>query len=63
LRAIELTRHLQEGAMLVLDAIDEIHEPIGKLAANLERVLGARVQVNLYASYANVHRMNAEIAR
>ena len=51
LRATELTRHLQEGATLILDAIDEIHEPIAELAANLEQVLRARIQVNLYASW------------
>jgi hypothetical protein len=50
-RPTELTRHLQEGATLVLDAIDEIHEPIAELAANLEMVLRARIQVNLYASW------------
>src|SRR5262249_8217293 len=51
LRPIELTRHLQDGATLILDGIDEIHEPIAELAANLEQVLRARIQVNLYASW------------
>jgi hypothetical protein len=51
LRPTELIRHLQEGATLILDAVDEIHEPITDLAQNLERVLCARIQVNLYAGW------------
>jgi hypothetical protein len=51
LRSAELTRQLQEGATLILDAVDEIHEPITELAANLEQVLRARIQVNLYAGW------------
>jgi hypothetical protein len=51
LRPAEFTRHLQEGATLILDAIDEIHEPIADLATHLERFLCARVQINLYAGW------------
>src|SRR5579859_3003278 len=51
LRATDFTRHLQEGATLIVDAVDEIHEPIAELSANLEQVLRARIQVNLYASW------------
>jgi hypothetical protein len=51
IRPAEFTKHLQDGATLILDAIDEIHEPITILAADLERVLRARVQVNLYAGW------------
>jgi len=60
LRSSELTQQLQEGATLIIDAVDEIHEPIAELATNLERALSARIQVNLYASWRtspgfNVH--------
>jgi len=51
LRSAEVTKQLQEGATLILDAIDEIHEPIADLATHLERVLCARVQINLYAGW------------
>jgi hypothetical protein len=42
---------LADGATLVLDAIDELHAPIGDLAAGIERVLRTGVQVNAYASW------------
>lgn len=42
---------LAEGATIVLDAIDEIHQPIADLAADIERTLRTGVQVNAYASW------------
>src|SRR5260370_40947966 len=51
IRSTELTHHLQEGATLILDAVDELHPPVAELAANLETVLRARIQVNLYAGW------------
>ncbi|MFF3404001.1 JmjC domain-containing protein [Streptomyces sp. NPDC002659] len=47
----ELHQRLAEGASLVIDAIDEIHEPIGDLAAGIEGWLRSRVQINAYASW------------
>src|SRR5713226_5775267 len=47
----ELTEHLQNGATLILDAVDELHSPVAELAANIERVLRARIQVNMYAGW------------
>jgi ribosomal protein L16 Arg81 hydroxylase len=47
----ELVGQLRDGATLVLDAIDEIHEPIMRLAQNLERTLHVHIQVNMYASW------------
>jgi hypothetical protein len=47
----ELHERLTEGASLVLDAIDHLHEPIGDLATALERHLRTRIQVNAYASW------------
>jgi hypothetical protein len=51
LRPLELTRHLEEGATLILDAVDELQEPVAELAEQLERSLRARIQVNLYAGW------------
>lgn len=51
LRSAELSRHLQEGATLIVDAVDELHEPVAQLAEGLERALRARIQVNLYAGW------------
>ncbi|MFD6548534.1 cupin domain-containing protein [Streptomyces sp. NPDC058398] len=47
----ELHQRLAEGASLVIDQVDHLHEPIGDLAAELEGWLRAPVQVNLYASW------------
>ncbi|MEV6654956.1 cupin domain-containing protein [Streptomyces sp. NPDC051219] len=47
----ELHERLAEGASLVLDAIDHLHEPISDLATTLERRLRTRIQVNAYASW------------
>lgn len=48
---VELANQLRSGATLVLDAVDELHEPIRNLASGLERVFHERVQVNLYAGW------------
>jgi hypothetical protein len=50
-RPAELHRRLAEGASLVVDAIDELHLPVGRAAAELERWLMTGVQTNLYASW------------
>ena len=51
LKAPGLARHLREGATLVLDAVDELSEPIEALARDLELFFRERVQVNLYAGW------------
>lgn len=47
----ELTRHLREGATLVLDAVDELSEPVEELAVGLELLFREHVQVNMYAGW------------
>ncbi|WP_327367033.1 cupin domain-containing protein [Streptomyces sp. NBC_01217] len=51
LKPAELHRHLIEGATLVIDAIDELHPGVGRLARELERHLRTGIQVNAYASW------------
>jgi hypothetical protein len=51
LKYVELTRQLREGATLVLDAVDELSEPVEELAKSLELFFRERVQVNLYAGW------------
>lgn len=51
LKPVELQGHLREGATLVLDAVDELQEPVGELAAGLELFFREHVQVNLYAGW------------
>jgi hypothetical protein len=51
LEPVRLREQLRDGATLVLDGVDQLHPPVRELAAGLERELGERVQVNLYASF------------
>jgi Cupin superfamily protein len=46
-----LREQLRAGATLILDNVDQLHPPVRALAAALERDVGERVQVNLYASW------------
>ncbi|MFF2812472.1 cupin domain-containing protein [Streptomyces sp. NPDC058000] len=48
-----LHRRLNEGASLVLDAVDSLHEGVGRFAEALERHLRTDIQVNLYASWTS----------
>jgi ribosomal protein L16 Arg81 hydroxylase len=51
LSAEALTKELRDGATLVLDAVDELYEPLTELAARLERFFRVRVQINAYAGW------------
>ncbi|HLL32732.1 MAG TPA: cupin domain-containing protein [Streptomyces sp.] len=51
LQPAELHARLAEGASLVLDAVDELHPPVRRLAEELEGWLRTHVQVNAYASW------------
>jgi ribosomal protein L16 Arg81 hydroxylase len=51
LRPTQLTAELGRGATLVLDAVDELYEPLEELAAGLERAFQERVQINAYAGW------------
>jgi hypothetical protein len=48
---VELTAQLRSGATLVLDAVDELYQPLEELAEVLERVFHERVQINAYAGW------------
>jgi len=47
----DLIGQLKGGATLVVDAVDELYEPLTTLAASLERDLREHIQVNLYAGW------------
>lgn len=53
LHPTELHARLTEGASLVIDAVDELHPPIGRAAMELEQWLRTGVQANLYASFTS----------
>jgi ribosomal protein L16 Arg81 hydroxylase len=55
LRVEDLTAQLRNGATLVLDAVDELCEPVTVLAENLERKFRVRIQVNAYAGWRTSH--------
>ena len=49
---------LDEGATLIIDAIDEIHPPLISVARNLERSFREHVQINAYLSSGSVPGFN-----
>ena len=51
LRPTDLSAKLREGATLIIDSVDELHEPITKLSEDMERTLCARIQANMYAGW------------
>lgn len=51
LQPAKLTKELGAGATLVLDAVDELHEPLTELAAGLELYFHERIQINAYAGW------------
>jgi ribosomal protein L16 Arg81 hydroxylase len=51
LQPVKFTGQLRAGATLVLDAVDELHEPLEELAAGLERLFCERIQINSYAGW------------
>jgi hypothetical protein len=54
IREEALRDRLEAGATLILDAVDELDENVGDLAACLERVFRSPVKVNAYASWKPV---------
>jgi ribosomal protein L16 Arg81 hydroxylase len=48
---VELTAELRRGATLVLDAVDELYEPLEELAEGLERSFHEHIQINAYAGW------------
>lgn len=59
LRTECLLNELRNGATLILDVVDEAHEPLRDLSRNLRSSLGAPVHVNLYAAWKRDLGFNA----
>ncbi|MGI9105500.1 MAG: cupin domain-containing protein [Pyrinomonadaceae bacterium] len=51
LQSVKFTQQLRAGATLVLDAVDELYEPLEELAAGLEQFFHERIQINAYAGW------------
>ena len=66
IRARDLTDHLRRGATLSFDAIDELHEPLTRLAESFEAFFRGGTKINIYAGWRalhglDLHRDNQEI--
>ena len=57
-RADRLTEHLRRGATLSFNAIDEVHEPLTRLAESFEAFFGCDTQINIYASWRDIHGLD-----
>jgi hypothetical protein len=51
LRGRDLLGKLREGATLILDAVDELYEPLTALVESLEVTFAEKIQVNAYAGW------------
>ena len=48
---VGFTKHLREGATLVLNAVDELRPSLSTLAETLEHTFRERIQINMYAGF------------
>src|SRR5438128_713893 len=51
LRVAEVNALLRNGALLEIEAIEQLHEPLSELCGSLESILHVPVQADLYASW------------
>lgn len=49
----KLNKELINGATLIIDAVDELFEPIKRLSQNLEFIFNETIQVNAYLGWGN----------
>jgi ribosomal protein L16 Arg81 hydroxylase len=66
IRARDVTDELRRGATLSFDAIDEVHEPLMRLAQSFEVFFRGGTKINIYAGWRalhglDLHRDNQEI--
>jgi ribosomal protein L16 Arg81 hydroxylase len=54
-RPAETIRELQNGATLIIDCVEEVHQPLRDLAAGLQSLLRSPVFANLYAAWRQDH--------
>jgi len=58
IRPRDMTEALRCGATLAFHAIDEIHEPLTRMAEAFERLFGASTQINVYAGWRALHGLD-----
>jgi ribosomal protein L16 Arg81 hydroxylase len=66
IRAKDVTDHLRRGATLSFDAIDELHEPLTRLAESFEAFFHGDTKINIYGAWRalhglDLHRDNQEV--
>ena len=58
IRARDVTDHLRRGATLSFDAIDELHEPLTRLAESFEAFFRGSTKINIYAASRALHGLD-----
>ena len=58
IRARDVTDHLRRGATLSFNGIDELHEPLTRLAESFEAFFRASTKINLYAGWRALHGLD-----
>ncbi len=57
-RARDVTEELRRGATLSFDAIDEVHEPLTRLAESFESFFRGGTKINIYAGWRSLHGLD-----
>ncbi len=57
-RAKDVTEELRRGATLSFDAIDEVHEPLTRLAESFEAFFRGGTKINIYAGWRSLHGLD-----
>jgi ribosomal protein L16 Arg81 hydroxylase len=58
IRARDVTDHLRRGATLSFDAIDELHDPLTRLAESFESFFRGGTKINIYAGWRTLHGLD-----
>jgi ribosomal protein L16 Arg81 hydroxylase len=58
IRARDVTDQLRRGATLSFDAIDEVHEPLTRLAQAFETFFRGATKINIYAGWRSLHGLD-----
>src|SRR5215471_11809054 len=57
-RALDLVAHLRCGATLSFDGVDELHDPLTRLAEAFEASFNGSTQINVYAAWRASHGLD-----
>jgi ribosomal protein L16 Arg81 hydroxylase len=57
-RSKDVTDHLRRGATLSFEAVDELHEPLTRLAESCEAFFHGHAKINIYAGWRDLHGLD-----